>query len=175
MAGSYGCAQDSQFDPIELLGSQIPFMDPFTYDDKEFQASGPTTSRFSYVDHFPYDDKEFQASGHTTSLSSQAQKACQLESQEPESITDIMLECMPLQRTPSFPSTDKDLEPQVRRARLSPHQAIRIFMLRRTKTKYTAAMLAAKYGITPKAIRDIWTRKSWVRDTRPYWTTMCNK
>ena len=200
-SGSNGCAQVSQFDPIELLDSRIPFMDPFTYDDKKFQASchttnrfffvdpftyddrkfqgsGPTPSRFSFVDPCTSDDTEFQASGHTTSLSFQAQKACQLQTQGSQRITDSMLECMPLQHTPSPPTAgpvyaDKDLQPKVRRvrrARLSPEKAIRIFMLRRTKTKDTAALLAAKYGITPKAIRDIWTRKSWVKDTRPYWT-----
>jgi len=56
------------------------------------------------------------------------------------------------------------------RARLNPEQAIHIFKQRATKTKDTAALLAAKYGVSSKAIRDIWTRKSWVEDTRPFWT-----
>jgi len=56
------------------------------------------------------------------------------------------------------------------RARLNAEQAINIFHQRATKTKHTAALLAAEHGISSKAIRDIWTRKSWVEDTRPFWT-----
>lgn len=58
------------------------------------------------------------------------------------------------------------------RIRLTPDQAIHIFKLRTTKTARTAALLSAKYGLTPKAIRDIWTRKSWAQDTRPFWTLL---
>jgi hypothetical protein len=58
------------------------------------------------------------------------------------------------------------------RVRLSPDQAIYIFQLRSTKTSRTAALLSAKFGITPKAIRDIWTRRSWADDTRPFWTLL---
>lgn len=57
------------------------------------------------------------------------------------------------------------------RFRLTADQAIHIFQLKTTKTPRTAALLAAKYGISPKAIRDIWTRKSWAETTRPYWST----
>jgi hypothetical protein len=39
--------------------------------------------------------------------------------------------------------------------RLTPEQAIAIFRTRRTKTARTASRLVTKYGITPKAIRDI--------------------
>ena len=56
------------------------------------------------------------------------------------------------------------------RVKLTSDQAIHIFKLGKTKTARTAAQLATKYGITPKAIRDIWTRKSWAHDTRPYWS-----
>ena len=56
------------------------------------------------------------------------------------------------------------------RARLNPEQAINIFKQRATKTKDTATLLATKYGVSSKAIRDIWTRKSWAEDTRPFWT-----
>ena len=59
---------------------------------------------------------------------------------------------------------------QAERVRLTPDQAIHIFELGKTKTSRTAAQLATEYGITPKAIRDIWTRKSWAHDTRPYWS-----
>jgi len=56
------------------------------------------------------------------------------------------------------------------RARLNAEQAIHIFNQRATKTRHTAALLAAEYGISSKAIRDIWTRRSWAEDTRPFWT-----
>ena len=57
------------------------------------------------------------------------------------------------------------------RMKLNPEQAIDIFKTRRTKKVRTAAagLLATKYGIAPKAVRDIWTRKSWVKDTWPPW------
>lgn len=41
-------------------------------------------------------------------------------------------------------------------------------------TKYgsmaCAAQLAAAYDVSPKTIRDIWNRKSWVKATKPMWT-----
>ena len=55
------------------------------------------------------------------------------------------------------------------RVKLTPDQAIHIFKLGRTKSKDTASLLATEFGITSKAIRDIWTRRSWGLDTRPYW------
>jgi hypothetical protein len=58
------------------------------------------------------------------------------------------------------------------RVRLSPDQAIYIFQQRSTKTSRTAALLSAKFGITPKAIRDIWSGRSWADDTRPFWTQL---
>ena len=30
-------------------------------------------------------------------------------------------------------------------------------------------MLAHKYGVTGKAIRDVWTHKTWACATRPFW------
>ena len=55
------------------------------------------------------------------------------------------------------------------RVKLTPDQAIHIFKLGRTKSNMTARLLATEFGITSKAIRDIWTKKSWGPDTRPYW------
>jgi len=69
----------------------------------------------------------------------------------------------------SKPSTQSERF-QSERFRLTPEQAIHIFRMRSTKTKATAGLLAVKYGISPKAIRDIWTRKSWTQETRPYWS-----
>ena len=33
----------------------------------------------------------------------------------------------------------------------------------------TASVLAHKYGVTGKAIRDVWTHKTWACATRPFW------
>ena len=33
-----------------------------------------------------------------------------------------------------------------------------------------AVRLGDKHGVSPKTIRDIWNRKSWVKVTRAYWT-----
>jgi len=30
-------------------------------------------------------------------------------------------------------------------------------------------MLAGEFQVTPKAIRDVWSHKTWVRDTTPFW------
>ena len=59
---------------------------------------------------------------------------------------------------------------QAERSRLTPDQAIHIFHEKRKKTSNTAAFLAAQYGISAKAIRDVWTKRSWANETRPYWT-----
>ena len=52
------------------------------------------------------------------------------------------------------------------RVKLRPEQAIYIFQQRSIKTSRTAALLSAKFGITSKAIRDIWTQRSWADETR---------
>jgi hypothetical protein len=32
--------------------------------------------------------------------------------------------------------------------------------------------LSKEFGITPKAVRDIWNLRTWTRDTRPHWTPL---
>jgi len=32
-----------------------------------------------------------------------------------------------------------------------------------------ATKLAAEFQVTPKAIRDIWSGKTWISDTTPFW------
>ena len=56
------------------------------------------------------------------------------------------------------------------RGRLTPDQAIYIFLQKETKSSRTAALLAAKYGVTPKAIHDIWRHRTWAHNTWPHWT-----
>ena len=146
----------SQFDPIELYGTQIPFIDPFSYDDCAFQPS-----RSLSICEWPR---------HLIPNPIQASLF-----QDPQRIPAIQLnEYMTLQRTPSL--TGPVMQPKklskalkTDRIRLNPDQAIHIFHLGRTKTAGTAALLAIEYGVSSKAIRDIWTRKSWAQDTRPYW------
>ena len=58
------------------------------------------------------------------------------------------------------------------RFKLTAEQAVDIFTQRTIKTARTASLLSEKYGISPKAIRDIWTLKSWAQETRPFWTRL---
>ena len=58
---------------------------------------------------------------------------------------------------------------QAERFKLTPEQAVAIFCEQTTKTAATAALLSTQYGISAKCIRDIWTKRSWVNETRPYW------
>jgi len=59
-----------------------------------------------------------------------------------------------------------------RRTPLTADQAVDIFHHKTFKTAQTASLLSAKYGISPKAVRDIWTLKRWVQKTRPFWTRL---
>ena len=40
----------------------------------------------------------------------------------------------------------------------------------RQKQDKLATRLAAEYGISPKAVRDIWCLRTWTKETRPFWT-----
>jgi len=75
--------------------------------------------------------------------------------------------------TPPLPVGTKTLA-QAERFKLTPDQAIDIFRQQTTKTAATAALLAMQYGISPKSIRDIWTKRSWANETRPYWPKVTN-
>jgi hypothetical protein len=44
---------------------------------------------------------------------------------------------------------------------LSTEQVIDIYAQLPCKTKNSATLLAVKYGVTSKAIRDIWTGRTW--------------
>jgi len=152
---------ESLFDPVELLGTSIPFVDPFSYDDREFHTSGFWISEWPQV-------QTIQTSPHHPALLFQPQRT-----------TAIELDASPvLRRTPQLPLGGPGVFPESQarsgamtdRIRLTSDQAIHIFFLGKTKTAGTAAELASKYGISAKAIRDIWTKKSWSQDTHPYWT-----
>jgi len=149
---------DSDFDPCELIGTLIPFVDPFGYDERDFRAEifFPTSSPPS-------------VHAATNGAVSLAQfRVGLLESSS----------LIPAQHVgqgivqPAAAALDTDLQPphaERERTRLTADQAICIFCQRSSKTVRTAALLAAEYGISPKAVRDIWTLKSWAAQTKPYW------
>ena len=159
---------ESQFDPIQLVGTQVPFVDPFSYDDRAFQTSGfvsilraQTQRTQSRPNLSAYDDRGPLAGSQTIDLDARS---------------------VPWQRVLILPPAGPATMPvpavtvacsasgHGNRIRLTPELARHIYNLKRTKTAGTAALLATKYGISAKAIRDIWTRKSWAKDTRPHWT-----
>jgi len=71
------------------------------------------------------------------------------------------------------PNTAAPQETNVRadnRSRLAWADAVAIFKMKRHKTSKTAARVAATYKITPKAVRDVWNRKTWIVATKHLWT-----
>ena len=66
------------------------------------------------------------------------------------------------------------------RAILSETQAIKIYSYRKTKASCCrktdpllfgrSAAVATKFNVSPKAIRDIWNRRTWTQETRHLWT-----
>jgi hypothetical protein len=72
-------------------------------------------------------------------------------------------------------SVRKDVIRTHTRAILNEAQAIEIYKQRNKKScslsfNGTAVMIARKYNISPKTVRDIWNRRSWVEQTRHLWT-----
>ena len=58
----------------------------------------------------------------------------------------------------------------LRKGRLTAADAARIFKTKYQKSAKTSKMLASKYGVTAKAIRDVWSLKTWTLITMPYWS-----
>lgn len=67
------------------------------------------------------------------------------------------------------------------RALLTEQQAVEIYKYRNAKDRRQAhlffshlvgksSVLAMKYNISPKAVRDIWNRRTWTQETRHLWT-----
>ena len=52
---------------------------------------------------------------------------------------------------------------------ITPADAVRIYSAKLRKTRHDASRLAAKFGVTAKAIRDIWRRRTWKRTTAHLW------
>lgn len=56
---------------------------------------------------------------------------------------------------------------------LTQEQAIEIYKVRpmdsSPNTRPTSIEVAEQYGVSPKTVRDVWNRKTWVKVTRPLW------
>ena len=71
--------------------------------------------------------------------------------------------------------TQDDLSKSHPRAVLHESQAMEIYRQRKTKSTRLGAdsntvFLAKKYNVSPKTIRDIWNRRTWIQQTRHLWT-----
>ena len=148
------------FDPAELYGTQIPFVDPFGYTDRDFQAlsipkpdgvEGPKRKRPLPAHPAPNAHRAPANDQHIPHVHIPLQRAASLAG-------------------PSTQHSGPELPPPTERTRLTEEQALHIFHLRRTKKTGTAALLATEYNVSPKAIRDIWTGKTWFEITRAYWS-----
>jgi len=206
---------ESLFDPVELLGTSIPFVDPFSYDVRKFYDSGsdgserpPTEKTLGRAEkpakkrkadtmvpaeapncqlqlrrHMPlhnvYATSQFSYSQLPVSFESMHPRQAilglrphlpALLSQEPRRTPQIVPDVSTLGPVTVLDSAGSGSGLLNERIRLTPDQAVHIFLLGRNKTAGTAAELASKYGISAKAIRDIWTKKSWAQETRTHWT-----
>jgi hypothetical protein len=56
------------------------------------------------------------------------------------------------------------------KATLTDQDAVEIYLARYAKGRHDAALLAGRFNVTAKAIRDIWRRRTWWRATRHLWT-----
>jgi len=83
---------ESLFDPVELLGKSIPFVDPFSYDDCEFHASEFFISERPQAQTLS--SRPIRASPHYPALLSQDLQYTAVLERETSPV---------LQRTPSFP------------------------------------------------------------------------
>ena len=200
-------SMESEFDPVELLGTTIPFVDPFRFDESDFRAESPAPSSMN-LNHSSF--LKLRASLTTESTLASLAAASYPRFQSPEPYRPFVVQpaaayprfqdfepyqepsvvqVQPAAAYPRFQDSepflgssvvqpaaiDLSAQPEVptavpERGRLTPDQAIYIFLQKETKSSRTAALLAAEYGVTPKAIRDIWSHRTWAHSTRPHWT-----
>ena len=57
------------------------------------------------------------------------------------------------------------------RAKLSEHQVLEIFQLKKGMSTHSAAQVARQFKVSEKAVRDIWTGRTWSSETWPLDTT----
>ena len=70
------------------------------------------------------------------------------------------------------------IKPKARptRQRLAHEEAVAIYLAKLgPKSSKTAARLAAEFGITAKAVRDVWRRQTWAEQTRCVWAVQIAK
>ena len=208
----------SHFDPMELWGTQIPFVDPFNYDEHTFWADTPAAPpasmkgaslsnmrrRIEGKDGHPrfqavparqvarlethllgrgekweesWTGRRDESGGGRTGKRDAPERGCVRGETDceihrchqvplpPQRIVQLAASaidtCTELQRLPG-----PEVVLRMDRVKLRPEQAIYIFQQRSIKTSRTAALLSAKFGITSKAIRDIWKQRSWADETR---------
>ena len=68
-------------------------------------------------------------------------------------------------RTPSITTES----PEGKKRGLTAKDAIKVYMRKRARTSRTSSELAMEYGVTAKAVRDVWARKTWINETMPFW------
>ena len=54
---------------------------------------------------------------------------------------------------------------------LTENDAVEIYRAKQTKTRNDAARLGEKFGVTAKAVRDVWRRRTWTHATRHLWSS----
>jgi len=130
------------FDPVELLSSLVPFADPFSFDDRRFRAEDEWlvweagTAR--------YTSEAYQPSTNHPSDDIPTSPDNDLSSQAPQDTQAQQPGVLPAPRT-----------------RLTASQAIHIYNMGQNRLAGAARLLAVEHSITPKAVRDIWSGKSW--------------
>ena len=72
--------------------------------------------------------------------------------------------------TPGVDTTSHGAPPRRCRTVITKHEAIQIFVAKHSHTTgdHQAARLGLEFGLTNKAIRDIWTMRTWALATKPY-------
>jgi hypothetical protein len=151
----------SHFDPVELIGLPLPFVDPFRQDLSEQALSSMTSLSI------PIHPRAVMTARPV------CQDPCQVSLMP--SPQCVMKGAATPGACPELADVDAELEEAVvgsgsGRVRLTPALAIHIFNQGKNRTKHSAALLSTEFGVSPKAIRDIWTKRSWASETRPHWT-----
>jgi hypothetical protein len=151
----------SQFDPIELLGSPMPFVDPFHQEWCKLEAPSRTTGLLMLTHH--------------QAMLAAVRPACQEPCKESLMLSpQHIMQGAATASHPELADADTELHEAVSgsgsgRVTLTPALAIHIFNQGKTRTKRTAALLSAEFRVSAKAIRDIWTTRTWAHVTRPHW------
>jgi len=97
----------------------------------------------------------------------------EIDSGEEERILISQSLARPVTVVPAQPVQAVKKVEQVRppRTRLKHEQAVAIYLAQHgPKSCKTAGRLAAEFGITAKAVRDVWTKKTWASQTKYVWT-----